>query len=191
MGGNDLYNLLHAKSIERDKEIIKNGKKRLVKMNKKACFKYLLSKINWYEENVRREVKKGNDVLLSPFSIFLELYNKLLDDLESNPTFISDFKEIITNDKKFWVEYREIELNRLLDMSEDQYIIYIKQTIQYLQQAKEKFEKEKYWNFPIKREELEKNLKEYKVTLSKFQEDTDYINKIRKNLTNQLISLRK
>ncbi|TKJ47716.1 hypothetical protein CEE34_02490 [Candidatus Aerophobetes bacterium Ae_b3a] len=42
------------------KEFIKNRNKELMNMNVPECIKYLQGKIDWYEEIMLRERKKGN-----------------------------------------------------------------------------------------------------------------------------------
>ena len=67
MGGNDLYDLLHTKSRDRDKEIIENRSDKLIGMNEEKCIKYLEQKIEWFEENVLREEKEGKSEIVVNF----------------------------------------------------------------------------------------------------------------------------
>ena len=76
-------------------------------------------------------------------------------------------------------------------MTEEQYINFLQQSIKNTQEILENQKKEKYWYFPIKREEVEKTLLEDKKLLLRFEEDRNYIYKIRENLKSQLTSLRK
>ncbi|MFX1307791.1 MAG: hypothetical protein ACFFBF_15070 [Promethearchaeota archaeon] len=186
MNKNDLYKILHKKSIKQDNELIANRNKKLINMNPQECTKYLRQKINSFEENMLREKKKGDLSVSFYLNNIVELYKNLYNRLIFEPNFINEFKETITNEEMFGKKLREIEINNMLKMDHAQFVRIHQEYIQIIQEILEKESKFKYWSFPINREHLEKELLEEKDILSKLEKNPNYINKIKESLKNQL-----
>ena len=191
MGVNELYDLLHAKTLERDKEFIEGRDKKLMNMNEWECVDYVRREIELLEESTERERKKDPHIAYFFHSTLLEIYYDLMDSLISDSSFITEFKQIVINKDKFSVRGKEIVLKKLLNMTKDQYIEFLRSNIKSTQEIIEKFGKEKYWNFPIKREELEEMMSRDKSTIANFEKVQDYISEIRDNIKNQRRSLKK
>lgn len=110
------------------KKFLQNRKK-LMKMNGSECIKYLQEKIEWYEETMLREKKKGN--LKGSFFMKnnLELYKNLYDNLKLDPQSIREFKNIITHEDKLRRKFEEIRLNSLLRMNGEFFVEYLQQKL--------------------------------------------------------------
>lgn len=187
MRGYELFERLKAKSKEREREIIERREYELKNMSEAATITYLEKKIQFFEEQVMIERKKGKDDPLSGNSLFLEFYTYFLDILKRDPKCISELKNIIICEEKSKAKFNEIRLKRLLKMNLDQHIKHIEGGIQLIHNIIEDQKSGEYWLFPVSHEKLETDLINSKNILKKLKEDPNYISEYKSRLKDQLI----
>lgn len=161
----------------------------VLRMNEQACFKYLQRQIESFERMMLKDKEEGNRRGSLFWYSKLEFYQNLYDNLKSDPQFINEFKKIFTNDDIRKNKFREIQIKKLLNMNREFFIEDLQENIRANQQTMEAFNKVQFW--PIKREQLEKQLLEDKESLLKLEKDPDFIYKIKEDLTKELHSLKK
>jgi len=160
----------------------------VLSMNEQECIKYLQGQIELFEDMMLRDKEKGDRRGCFFWKNKLEFYKNLYDNLKLDPQFLNEFKNIFTNDDIRINKFREIHLENLLNMNGEFFVEDLQENIRLAQQTMGDFKKLKYW--PIKREQLEKQLLEDKNNLLKLEKDPDYIYKIKEDLRNELNSLK-